>query len=43
VHAAAPASPVRLETQLDSWAFELQIEDWAFGALKLPPGQMQPK
>jgi hypothetical protein len=43
VQAVAPASPVSVETQLDSSAFEPQICDCAFGALKSPPGQMQPK
>ena len=42
VHAVTPASPW-VERQLDSPSFEEQVSDWAFGALKLPPGQMQPR
>jgi hypothetical protein len=38
--ANAPPSPW-VATQLDSVSLELQVIDWAFGALKSPPGQMQ--
>jgi hypothetical protein len=31
------------EAQLDSWSFELQVDDSALGALNSPPGQMQSK
>jgi hypothetical protein len=41
-HAKAPASPW-LETQVDSWSFDPHVGDCAFGALKSPPGQMQPR